>query len=164
MRAIFLLLSIGLSGCGFHLRGLVNTMPSWLNNVAIITQQPHQNLAPLLKDQMEANHIRINPDPSQASYWIIIDSETISQQMSSVSSSTTPRQFQLIYTVLFHLQEAKGKEILPVRPIIVTRQITSNSNRILGSNDEEAQIKDEMRRYAVIQILNRIQRGSVDGH
>jgi LPS-assembly lipoprotein len=164
MKAIFLLLAIGLSGCGFHLRGLVNVVPTWLTNVAIVSQQPHQSLAPLLKDQLEANHIRVNPDPSRAHYLLVIESETLSQQFSSVSSSTTPRQYQLIYTVLFQLQEASGKEIIPARPIVVTRQITSNSNRILGSNDEESQIKDEMRRDAVIQMLNRIQRGSVDGH
>ena len=74
MKAIFLLISIGLSGCGFHLRGLVNAVPTWLSNVAIVSQQPHQSLALLLKDQLEANHIRVNPDPSQANYLLIIES------------------------------------------------------------------------------------------
>ena len=80
------------------------------------------------------------------------------QTISSVSSSTTPRQYQLIYTVHFKLQQANGEEVIPTAYIVVTRQITINSNRILGSNDEEEHSKSEMRQDAVIQIINRLSR------
>ncbi|MDP3704543.1 MAG: LPS assembly lipoprotein LptE [Legionellaceae bacterium] len=150
-----LLFSLFLLGCGFHLRGITD-MPAWLNDVAIIIQQANHDLEPLLKEQLEAYHIRVCSNVAVAHYWLIIEQESEQQQITSVSSSTTPRQYQMIYTLRYKLQRAKGKEIIPSSNLVVTRQLTVNSNRILGSNDEEAILKREMRRDAVIQILDRI--------
>ena len=152
-----LLTTILLAGCGFHLRGMVDRESiRWLNNVAIVIQQAHRDLEPLLREQLKAYNIGVNADPAFANYWLIIENETIEQNITSISSSTTPRQYQLIYTVQFKLQQTKGAEILPISQIVVNRQITLNSNRILGSNDEEELQKEEMRRDAAIQILNRL--------
>ena len=156
------LLLMLISGCGFHLRGMVD-VPVWLNNVAIIVQQGHRDLAPLLKDQLQAYKVHVNADPSTAAYWLIIEYDSTQQQITGISSSTTPRQYQLIYTLRFKLQRAKGKEITPSNQITVTRQVTINGDRILGSNDEEGLLKAEMRRDAAIQIINRINRSTNEG-
>ena len=160
-QAIVLIVTLLLNGCGFHLRGMVN-VPQWLSDVAIIVQQAHNDIAPLLKNQLQAYNVYVNPDPTTAHYWLIIENDAIQQNITSVSSSTTPRQYQLIYTIRFKLQKAKGEEIISTIPITVTRQITINSDRILGSNEEEELTKSEMRRDAVMQILNRISRASPD--
>lgn len=152
-----LLLTLALCGCGLHLRGMVDT-PRWLNNVAIIIEPGQRDLGALLKEQLQSYHIQINDDPAIATYWLIIESDVYQQDISSVSSSTTPRQYQLIYTVRFKLQQAKGPLIMPSNQISVTRQITINSNRILGSNEEEALFKQEMQTDAAIQIIYRLSR------
>ncbi len=160
---VYIIFSILLTGCGFHLRGVVNKESvRWLNKVAIVIQQAHQDLEPLLKEQLKAYNIDIMADPALADYWLIIDNETMEQNISSISSSTTPRQYQLIYTVQFKLQQTKGVEILPLSRVIVTRQVTMNSNRILGSNDEAALQKNEMRRDAALQIMYRLSRISAN--
>ena len=154
-----LLTALLLSGCGFHLRGMINKESiRWLNNIAIVIEQAHRDLDPLLKEQLKAYRIEVNPDPAAANYLLIIENETMEQNISSISSSTTPRQYQLIYTIAFKLQHTQGADILPTSRVVVNRQITLNSNRILGSTDEEALQKEEMRRDAVIQILNRLSR------
>ena len=131
-------------------------MPPWLNNVAIFLPEGSRELRPMLQEQLRAYNINICPDPSSASYWLLIQSASFQQQMTSVSSSTTPRQYQLIYTVRFRTQSRDGKQTFPSRLIVVTRQITINSDRILGSDEEEAITRQEMRRDAVMQILNRL--------
>lgn len=156
---ILLLTSLMLAGCGFHLRGMISHQSiQWLNTVTIVIQKAHRDIEPLLREQLKAYNIEVLDDPALANYWLIIDNETIDQNITSISSSTTPRQYQLIYTVHFKLQRANGAEVFRSRRVIVTRQITLNSNRILGSTDEEALQKNEMRRDAVIQILNRLSR------
>ncbi len=145
------------ASCGFHLRGVLD-MPRWLNNVTIEIQNAHRHMGSLLSDQLRAYHINVIPDPSLADYWLIIAQDDFQQQISSISSSTTPRQYQLIYTVQFKLQRAKGKEVMPLSKVVVTRQITLNSDRILGSTNEEDQSKQEMRRDAAIQIIDRLSR------
>lgn len=146
-----------LASCGFHLRGLID-MPEWLNNVAIIIPDANRGLAAVLEKQLAAYQVKINPEPAKARYWLIIERDQFEQQIVSVSSSTTPRQFQLIYTVWFKVLTVKGPEVIPTRQVQVTRQLTINSNRILGSDDEARILKGEMQREAAMQILNRLSR------
>lgn len=133
-------------------------MPRWLNHVSIVIQNANRDLEPLLKNQLKAYSITTVDDPAKAVYWLIIEQDNFEQQIASISSSTTPRQYQLIYRVYFKLQRVKGQEIISSNRVIVTRQITLNSDRILGSTNEEEQSKNEMRRDAVIQIIERLSR------
>lgn len=144
-----------LSGCGFHLRG-VKGLPESLQNVAIINQGAHPDLAEGLKKQFKHYHVRVNPEPATAAYWLILLKDTFKQDIFSISSSTTPRQYELFYTVRYKLQNPRGKALIPENQLIVARQFTSNADRILGSDYEEAQIKKEMRRDAVIQMLYKL--------
>lgn len=150
-----MLYTLLLSGCGFHLRGMIE-IPRWFTNVAIISQNAPRDLTTQLKEQLQAYHVNVSAYPDLANYWLIIENDNFQQQITSVSSSTTPRQYQLIYTVLFKLQARDGKEIIPSDQVVVTRQITINGDRILGSDEEEAITKNEMIRDAVTQILNRL--------
>lgn len=131
-------------------------MPTWLNNIAIVVQEAHRDFEPLLNSQLKAYKINVCPDPTLADFWLIIEDDSFQQQVGSISSSTTPRQYQLFYTVRFKLQRAKGKEIMPSTRIIVTRQVTLNSERILGSTNEEDLTKNEMRREAAMQVIDRL--------
>lgn len=158
---LILLMILALTGCGFHLRGMVDADSiRWLNSVCIVIQQAHRDLEPLLKTQLKAYDIQVTSDPSLAKYWLIIEREDLQQTISSISSSTTPRQYEITYLLDFKLQRAKGAEVIPLNRIIVTRQVTLNSDRILGSKDEAELQKTEMRRDAVIQILNRLSRSA----
>ncbi len=156
---IVVLIALTLTNCGFHLRGLYE-VPAWLNKVAIVIQNAHRDLGPLLKDQLESYNISVVPDPAQADYLLIIEYDGIQQQMTGVAASTAPRQYLLIYDVQFSLVKAKGETVIPAKHVAVTRQVTINNNRILGSNAEEALIIYEMRRDAAIQIINRLGRES----
>jgi len=156
-RLLLMIMMFALTGCGFHLRGVFDADSlKWLNSVAIVIQKAHKDLEPLLKSQLIAYDISVTTDPALAEYWLIVDNETITQNITSISSSTTARQYEITYTVSFKLQRAKGAEVIPFNKIVITRQITLNSNRILGSSDEEELQKNEMRRDAAMQIIYRL--------
>jgi LPS-assembly lipoprotein len=146
-----------LVGCGYHLRG-VTEIPQWLNNIAIISNDGNKELISLLNTILEGYKIDVNPDQATAKYWLVISNVTLQQQIVSVGASTNPRQYQLILTVGYLLQTPKGDIIKPRRNVIINRQLTVNNDRILGSNEEEMILVSEMRRDAVIQILNRLSR------
>ena len=155
LRWVFVIITLLLSACGFHLRG-ISDVPRWLNDVSIVIQNANRDLEPLLEEQLRSYHIRICPNPASAQYWLIIEHDEVHQQITSISSSTTPRQYQLIYTLTFKLQRAKGAEILPSNQIIITREATINSDLILGSTSEAELLKREMRRDAAVQIIDRL--------
>lgn len=152
-----LLLALLLSACGFHLRGVID-IPKWLNNVAVISKDGNKDLVSKLKTQLEGYKIDVNPEPALAKYWLIINRSTINQQIVSIGASTNPRQYQLIMTTEFMLQTPKGQIIKAPSMVSVTRQLTVNNDRILGSNQEQAILIGEMNQDTVIQIINKISR------
>lgn len=162
MKRLFVisLLLITLANCGFHLRGF-GDLPPWLNNLVIIIQEAHHDLKPLLREQLESFKIRVEDDPSRASYLLIIERDNFYQQITNVSASTTPRQYQLFYDVQFTLKEGHGRVLIPSRHAFITRQLTINNDRVLGSDAEETLLKNEMRREAAIQIINQISQSTV---
>ncbi len=149
------LLALILSACGFHLRGNIN-IPPWLNNIAIIDNANNSGFRQRLTSQLEAYDINITPSAEQASYWIVIQYAGYQKQITSVGSGSNPRQYLLIYSVDFMLEDGKGKLILPLTHVSSTRQLTINNNRILGSDEEASLLIKEMQQDAALQLLNRI--------
>jgi len=148
-------LIILLSGCGFHLRGSIE-LPKKLDHIAVIVRDAHREIAPLIRDQLRAYHREVVDDPAAAKYWLVIEHDSLTQNITGISSSTTPRQYELLYTVQFKLQRARAGDLATEEKIFVTRALTVNSDRILGSNDEEAHLAQEMRQNAVVMILERL--------
>lgn len=109
-----------------------------------------------LKMQLQANKIRLNADPAQADYWLVLVHTAQEQQITSIAASTTPRQYQLLYHADFLLKTRQGLIKVPASHITITRQLTINNDRILGSNDEANLILNEMRREAALQIINKL--------
>ncbi len=144
-----------LMGCGFHLRGLPSDSV-WIHQVQVMNPKAHPLLASIINKQLKA--FGLQSQPLKPSLWLTITKETLTQEISSVSSSTTPRQYQLIYSVEFNAQQKNGKMLLPNTLISSTRQLTINSNHILGSNDEAEHLKNEMRQDIALQMLRRLNR------
>jgi LPS-assembly lipoprotein len=154
-KLIFLsgVIALLITACGFHLRGS-ETSPAWLKKgVAVVVEKAAHNWKTLLRDPLEASHIRVIDDPEQSPYWLVIKEEKLTRNLNSVSSSTNPRQYQLIYTVWFSLQTKKGHVILPTTSVFVTRPLTINNDRVLGSRHEGENLKTEMKRDAALKII-----------
>lgn len=154
-RFLLCLLISFLASCGFHLRGTAD-LPSWLNNIAIVINDAHEDLDTLLKNQLEGYNISVIDNPAQANYLLIIEKDSYKQEITNVSASTAPRQYLLIYEAQFSLVQVKGRPIISSSRVFVTRQITINNDRILGSDAEETLLKNEMRADAAMQIVNRL--------
>ncbi|MDF1757891.1 MAG: LPS assembly lipoprotein LptE [Legionellaceae bacterium] len=156
IKSGLLLTLILLTSCGYHLEGYI-TMPKWFNNVALINQDMDHDLRPLLVERLKAYDICVCKNIAKADYWLVLEEDKVTERITSVSSSTTPRQYQMTYAVRYRVRSTKGKDIIPPSNAIVTRQFTINSNRILGSDFEGDLLKKEMYRDAVTQILDHIQ-------
>lgn len=150
------MLSLALSACGFHLRGMLD-IPAWFNNVAIVSKENDKEFIAILKTQLEGYNIHVHSDPAHAEYWLVINRELIQRRIISVGASTNPRQFSLELIIEFMLQARKGQIVKAPKQIQISRQITINNDRILGSTDEEAILISEMKQDAVIQMINQLQ-------
>lgn len=150
-----LLITLLLTACGFHLRGQQD-MPGWLKTIAIINESGNEELNQPLKAQLAVYHVQVVEDARQAPYWLVIKNIDYSQQLTSVSASSNPRQFQMLYRVRFMLQTPKGEIVRPLATLATTRQLTMNNDRILGSDDEADLLLAEMRQDMVLKIISRL--------
>lgn len=151
-----LMCALLLSACGFHLRGMID-IPTWLDSVAVLSKDNnYKELVDILETQLDGYKIKVTEDPAEAKYWIIINYVSFNQQVISIGASTNPRQYQLTMTVEFLLKSRDGLIVKPARRVFVSRQFTANNDRILGSNEEETLLENEMRQDAVVQIINRL--------
>lgn len=143
-----------LCACGFHLRGMVD-VPTWIESVSILAQN-NKTLSELLEAQLEGYKIKVANNPSEAKYWLELYPTTLQQQIISIGASTNPRQYQFTMTTQFLLKTRNGLIIKPLQQVVTTRQFTVNNDRILGSNEEESLLINEMHKDTAMQIINRL--------
>jgi LPS-assembly lipoprotein len=161
LPTICIILTLLLSSCGFALRGKI-LIPSELKNAQIL---PSNNVSSDLKLQM-ARELRFlpaeeapkSPTPTKnPPLTILLQNELNDEQVTSISSSTTPRQYLLHQSVVFSVKIGEDF-IIHNQTVAATRQFTSNSDNILGSNYEGDLLQREMHRDLVRQIITRIMR------
>jgi len=148
-------LSLLAVGCGFHLRG-IEDLPVWLNQTAIVVENENHEWERRFDERLEAYNITPEHDPRRATRLLVIERDEVKEEISAISSSTSSRQYQLIYQVQFKVISNKGAIIIPSQQISLSRQITINNDRILGSTQEKSLMQDEMRKDIMTQILFRL--------
>ena len=144
-----------LSACGFHLRGLLNLPPSF-QHVYLQIPPNGRSLQIKLKEELQSYHVTYSESATHAAYQIVIDGLVYTRQISNISSSTTPRQFQLNYSVNYRLLDNQGVQLIPAQQIKSSRLVSMNSERLLGSNYVEDFFKNDMEQEIASQILTHI--------
>lgn len=141
-----------LTACGFHLRGMMVLPPSF-QNVFITAPPQGRNLIIALDEQLQAYSVAKASCASDAAFQIVIEDIQFERQISNISSSTTPRQYQLFYIVKYHLVDTHGNNLIPKGLVKSNRLVSMNSERLLGSNFEQDFFLNEMEVDAARQIL-----------
>ena len=156
IRYLTVLLILSITACGFHLRGMMPTLQN-LENIFISTPNEAKYLRLALERELKVYNVRICSTPNQAFYELIVDNVELQRQVSNISSSTTPRQYQLIYKVYFHVIDTKQSHtIIPAGKLTANRLVTMNNERLLGSNYEQDFFVKEMQEELARQILTSI--------
>lgn len=163
IKSILIMSVMLLNSCGLHLQNY-GDMPKWFNNVAIVNQSVQHDLRPLIITHLKAYKIHICKDIKEADYMLVLEEDKNTENITAVSSSTTPRQYQMTYAIKYKVQRVKtGQDVIPSSSAVVTRQFTINSNRILGSDYEGDLLRHEMYRDAVEQIIDHIENAKYAG-
>jgi len=120
----------------------------------LVSNEVAPRVGSILKRRLLQDGIHLNEnDPP---YRLTIHQEQIQRNILSISSGSSSRQYQLLYQLYFSFEKIKGPILLDHTSVLASRFVTINNDRILGSNDEEEHIIDDMRRDAALQIIQRI--------
>jgi LPS-assembly lipoprotein len=149
------ILTLLLSGCGFHLRGQMPLAPP-LHSLYLESADPYGVLVKSLEQSLKMSNVRIAATREEASTILVIKRDTTSQQLLSVGGTQQTRQYKLIVTVTFEVTDNKYHAIVPPQHLSDYRVITIQSNQILGSSNEANLYFQQIRRSLASAIMYRL--------
>ena len=152
MRILILIAVLGLSACGFYLRGsqpgIALETPIFLDDksTGLVADQLRRTLneQSLLATDADADTLEVQ-----------IDKEESSRQTASLGSDNRVREVELLYSVQLHTRTASQEEF-ESEEVQVRREYTYDATGVLGSANEEEILFEEMRSELVRRLRERL--------
>ena len=147
---------LGLSACGFQLRGSNGeaNLPFRTIYIGVPDTSP---LGVELKRYIRASEAtRIVTDPKDAEARLELISEAREKVIESLNSQGRIRQFTLYYRVNFRVRGRGEAILLPPTQILLKRDISFNESQALAKEAEELILYRDMQSDTVQQILRRM--------
>lgn len=160
------ILSLVLSGCGFHLRGTSSiALPPELSTLRVT--MGGAGFPPLLIEVRNAllalGNVRLTDDVSDGVPVLQLLGESSTSQVLAIDSSGRISAYLLNYRVDYSLTGADNKPLLPGQSIKLQREYGFDRLNVLASEKQSEFLQGEMRRDAAQQILRRLARFSSVG-
>jgi LPS-assembly lipoprotein len=159
MYLVSCILSLVLSGCGFHLRGTsAVSLPPQLSVMRVT--MGGATYPPLLVEVRNAmlslGSVKLTDDVSAAVPVLLLSGESIQSQVLAMDSAGRISAYLLVYRVSFSLTGADGKTLLPSQAIRMQREYTFDRLNVIATEKQSEFLQTEMRRDAAQQILRRL--------
>jgi len=151
----FLLFTLLLvSACGYQLRGSLD-LPEGLKSIYL--QDASGQLRNAFNRALRSTDVELAARSEDAGIVVIVSREKMNRRVVSVSSTGRANEFELYYILDFILLDAEGEKLSETQPVEITRAyfIDQEKGDILGKNNEEQIIRDEMYRQAIQTIITR---------
>jgi LPS-assembly lipoprotein len=164
-----LVTAMGLTGCGFKLRG---SMTFVFNSIAVNPASGGQVAAELRRGL--ASNVRLagtsesqpgdagKPEtpsgavPGAAQVVLDVVSEQREKTVVGVNAAGQVREFQLRIRVKFRLRTAQGKDLIEETELLQQRDISFNESAVLAKETEEALLYRDMQTDIVQQLMRRL--------
>jgi len=154
VRLIFLAFTIiALAGCGFRLRG---PQPLAFSTVHISANQ-YSSLGIALRRQIAlSGSTTVVEDAPRAETKLQILANNRSREILSLTATGKVREYELTQTLRFRLIDSSGNELIPPATLSARREYTFSDELILGKEQEEALLYDDMESDLVRQLMRRL--------
>ena len=145
------------AGEAFHLRGSRPLPEIARQGIYIQGVDPRSDFGIALQDGLEDAGLTIKKRADEAGMLLTIISEKENRSVSGYSSTRQVREFNHTIDLAFRVS-AKNKPSEPLeRTVHVERSQVYDGQYVLGTSEEEVQIKGELRQEAVRLLLLRLQ-------
>lgn len=149
---VVLLIALGVSACGFELRGLAD-----LSFKTLYIQGSDISISKALKKSLTVNGVTIVKDKDQADFMMENLGEFTDKRILSLSGSVgVVREFELIYRVSFRLKEPSDETWGEVQTVSGRRDFSYSDSEVLAKSYEERALFEDMRQDAVREIMRRL--------
>lgn len=141
-----------LSACGFQLRGLGDTNFA-LKEIDVSARNAYGETVTQLKQVLEGSGVKV---VSRAPYHLILAREDVTQRSVSYTSSARSAENELTNTLSYEIRGSDNLLLL-ANQVQVRKVYVQDENNLIGSDQEAQQIRNEMRRDLVQQMVTRLQ-------
>ena len=141
-----------MTACGFHLRGTGSTQLA----LTELNFAARDALSPLSKDVKQSlinNKVTIS---SSAPFTLYLGLEEDSRRTASFTAGTRSAEYTLTTALNYELRSGNLPALIQ-DSVAVQRSYAYNQNNVTGSGQEEALLRQEMRRELVMQLMMRLQ-------
>ncbi len=151
--SLLLVLSLLLTGCGFHLRNQVDIPYS-----SIYIESSGGAIAATLRQMITSggHPEKIAPSAEKSERIIQILNESSQQLIIAITGAGLVSEYQLQYRVKYRLLTPDRKEVLAPTEITLSRDMNFNSTQPYAYGEEQAFLYRDMQTDAAHQILRRI--------
>lgn len=166
IRLLLLLVLLALGGCGFQLRGQAE-LPPELSRIFIQTRQPTRAvvspLAQTLRRSLAANGVSVVESLDQADAVLRIIDEDLDRRTLASGPDGSAREYTLDYSVAYSLMGADEQVLLEPNRLTLTRDVLYNEVDVLGRDEGEDIVLNDMVNDAAYSIIRRLQTLSAPG-
>ena len=144
-----------LYGCGFHLAG-EGTFANELSNTHIQSSSSSNELLRLLEKNLRSNQINVVEVESATAVLHILNEET-EKVVLTVDNDGKAREYELLLRIIFDVKRVDNSVLLKQQEIDLSRDFVFDKSDLLGTNEEEQELFNEMRNDAAKLIVYRLQ-------
>lgn len=148
-----LALAVGLTGCGFHLRGRV-TLP--IETMFVNLPVNNQMAAEIRRMLKGGTNITLVDTAEEADAILELVSSGRNREVVSLNMRGEAREYELTLQLTFRLINQDGAEFLPPTTFTGSRDMTYNEEDYLSRDAEEAMLYREIQQDLITQLLNRL--------
>ncbi len=141
-----------LTACGYQLRGSID-LPEGLKSIYL--QGGSAQLKKQMRRTLKSSGGQLVDKSRLAGLIVKIDNERMDRRVMSLSPTGRASEYELIYQFDFTLLDKENKVLAEQQRIEINKDYFNDQEEILGKNNEEQVIRDEMYRKAVGSIVNR---------
>jgi len=142
-----------LGGCGFQLRG-TGDVQFGLKELDLQARNSYGETRQQLEDVLERNDVRVH---SGARYRLDLVKESTRQRVASYTSAARSAEYELTSELTYQFRGPQDRLLLE-DSVEVQKVYVHDENNLIGSDQEAEQLRQEMRRELIQQVVMRIQR------
>ncbi len=155
-RALLLLATLAIAGCGFHLRERI-ALPADAPPVRVVSSTPYSPLVTLLERTLRNAGAEVAEDNASAE---VLRLEVLSERWGDLPIAIDERgraqEFSLRYATVFTAVLADGTVLVPQQAVEMARDYVSPPENATGTSTEREILADELRREMAASILRRL--------
>ena len=155
LTPILVLALLLVSSCGFTLRGAAN-LPEQLQTLYLEGLDADSDAVREMRRVLQNNRINLLTTPETGTWRLGLGLEENTERAISVNSNARAGEYELTMSLPFQLRQG-ARVVLGPEILSTSKVYLADPENAVAKNEEAQQIRDEMRRELVLQIVRRLQ-------